>query len=75
MAKNKAIYSNLIDYNTKYIFVGDDRSPSFVGFGTVHVYNGEFNYVLCVPSILCILQSIYHITHSSEGKTMKFSPH
>jgi hypothetical protein len=75
MAKDKAIFSALNECNTKKIFVGDDRSLSVVGSGTVQVDNGHFNDVLCVPSLSCNLLSVYQITHSGEGKTIKFSPH
>jgi hypothetical protein len=75
MAKDKAIFSSLNECNTKKIFVGDDRSLSVVGSGTVQVDNGHFNDVLCVPSLSCNLLSVYQITHSSEGKTVDFSPH
>jgi hypothetical protein len=75
MAKDKAIYSTLNECNTKKIFVGDDRSLSVVGSGTIQVYNGHFNDVLCVPSLSCNLLSVYQITHSGEGKTVEFSPH
>jgi hypothetical protein len=75
MDKDKAIFSSLNECNTKKIFVGDDRSLSVVGFGTVQVDNGHFNDVLCVPSLSCNLLSIYQITHSGEGKTIEFSPH
>ena len=56
--------------NTKQIFVGDDRSLSLVGSGTVPVENGHFNDVLCVPKISCNLLSVYQITHLAEGKTI-----
>jgi hypothetical protein len=75
MAKDKAIFSTLNECNTKKIFVGDDRSLSVIGSGKVQVHNGHFNDVLCVPSLSCNLLSVYQITHSSEGKTVKFSPH
>jgi hypothetical protein len=75
MAKDKAIFSTLNECNTKKIFVGDDRSLSVVGSGTVQVDNGHFNDVLCVPSLSCNLLSVYQITHSGEGKTVEFSPH
>jgi hypothetical protein len=75
MAKDKEIFFSLNECNTKKIFVGDDRSLSVVGSGTVQVDNGHFNDVLCVPSLSCNLLSIYQITHSSEGKTIEFSPH
>jgi hypothetical protein len=75
MAKDKSIFSSLTDCNTKKIFVGDDRSLSVVGSRIVQVYNGHFNDVLCVPSISCNLLSVYQITHTGEGKTVKFSPH
>jgi hypothetical protein len=75
MAKDKYIFSGLNECNTKKIFVGDDRSLRVVGSGIVQVDNGHFNDVLCVPSISCNLLSVYQITHSSEGKTIEFSPH
>jgi hypothetical protein len=75
MAKDKAIFSALNECNTKKIFVGDDRSLSVVGSGTVQVENGHFNDVLCVPNLSCNLLSVYQITHSGEGKTVEFSPH
>jgi hypothetical protein len=75
MAKDKAIFSALNECNTKKIFVGDDRSLSVVGSGTVQVENGHFNEVLCVPNLSCNLLSVYQITHSCEGKTVEFSPH
>jgi hypothetical protein len=75
MAKEKALFSTLNECNTKKICVGDDRSLSFVGFGTVQVDNGHFNDVLCVPSLSYNLISIYQITHSGEDKTVEFLPH
>jgi hypothetical protein len=75
MAKDKDIFSSLNECNTKKIFVGDDRSLSVVGFGTIQVDNDHFNDVLCVPSLSCNLLSVYQITHSGEGKTVEFSPH
>jgi hypothetical protein len=75
MAKDKDIFSALNYYNTKKIFVGDDRSLSVVGYRIIQVDNGHFNDVLCVPSISCNLLSVYQISHSGEGKTKDFSPH
>jgi hypothetical protein len=75
MAKDKDMFSALKECNTKEIFVGDDRSLSVVGSGTIQVDNGHFNDVLCVPSLSCILLLVYQITHSGEGKTVEFSPH
>jgi hypothetical protein len=75
MAKDKAIFSSLTKCNTKKIFVGDDRSLSVVGSGTVQVDNGQFNDVLCVPCLSCNLLSVYQIIHSGEGKIVEFSPH
>ena len=49
MAKNKAMFSSLNDCNTKNIYVGDDSSLSVVGIETIHLENGQFNDVLCVP--------------------------
>ena len=75
MAKNKAMFSFLNDCNTKNIYVGDDRSLSVVGTLTVHLDNGQFNDVLCVPTLSYKLLSVYQITHLGEGKTVEFSPH
>ena len=75
MAKNKSMFSSLNDCNTKHIYVGDDRSLSVVGSGTIHLDNGQFNDVLCVPTLSCNLLSVYQITHSGEGKIVELSPH
>ena len=75
MAKNKARFSSLNDCNTKTIYVGDNRSLSVVGTRTVHIDNGQFNDVLCVPTLSYNLLSVYQITHSGEGKIVEFSPH
>jgi hypothetical protein len=75
MAKDKAIFVSLNEYNTKKIFVGDDRYLSVVGYGTIQVDNGHFNDVLCVSSLSSNLLSVYQITHSGEGKTVELSPH
>ena len=61
--------------NTKQIFIGDDRSLDVVGSRLVLVDNGHFSEVLCVPRISCNLLSVYQITHSSEVKTITFTPH
>jgi hypothetical protein len=75
MDKDKDIFSSLNECNTKKKFVGDDRSLSVEGPRTFQVENGHFNDVLCVPSLSCNLLLVYQITHSSEGKTIEFSPH
>jgi hypothetical protein len=75
MAKDKYIFSALNECNTKKIFVGDDRSLSVVGSGTIQVENGHFNDVLRVPSLSCNLLLVYQITHSGECTTIEFSPH
>ena len=75
MDKDRDIFYSLNECNIKKIFVGDDISLSGVGYRIVHVDNGYFNDVLCVPSISNNLLSMYHITHSIEGKTVKFSTH
>ena len=72
MAKDRAILSTLNECNTKKIFIGDDRSLSVEGSGTIQVDNGHFNDVLCVPSLSCKLLSVYQIIHSGEGKTVYF---
>jgi hypothetical protein len=75
MAKDKAIFSTLNEYNTKHIFVGDDISLSVVGSGTIQLDDGYFNDVLCVPSLPCNLILIYQITHLGEDKTIEFFIH
>ena len=75
MDKDQAIFSTMHECNTKQIFVGDDSSLRVVGSRIVWVENGHFNDVLCVPRISCNLLSFYQITHSSEGKTITFTPH
>jgi hypothetical protein len=75
IAKDRDIFPALNECNTNKIFVGDDRSLSVEGSGTVQVENSHFNDVLCVPSLSCNLLSVYQITHSGEGKTVEFSPH
>jgi hypothetical protein len=66
MDKDKAIFSSLNECNTNKIFVGDDRTLSVVGSGTIQVYNGHFNDVLCVPSLSRNLLSIYQINSPSD---------
>ena len=75
MDKDQAIFSTMHECNTKQIIVRDDRSLSVVGSGTVPVENNHFSDALCVPRISCNLLSLYQITHSSEGKTITFTPH
>jgi hypothetical protein len=45
-----------------------------VGSGTIQLDDGHFNDVLCVPSLSYDLLLVYQITHSGEGKIIKFSP-
>jgi hypothetical protein len=75
MTKDKPIFYPLNECNTKKIFVGDDISLSVVWSRTFRADNGHFNDVLCVPSLSRNLLSVYHITHSSEGKIVEFSPY
>ena len=75
MDKDKSIFSTMNEFNTKQIFVGDDRSLSVVGSGIVPIENGPFNDVLCVLKISYNFLSVYQITHSGEGTTVTFTPH
>ena len=75
IAKKKAMFSSLNDCNTKNIYVGDDGSLSVVGTGIVHIDNGQFSDVLCVPTLSCNLLFVYQITHLGGGKIVEFSPH
>ena len=75
MSKSKAMFSSLNYCNTKNIYVGDDISLSVLGTRTIHLDNGQFNDVLCVPTLSCNLLFVYQITHSGEGKIVEFSPH
>jgi hypothetical protein len=47
MDKDKAIFSTINESSTKKIFVGDDRSISVIGSGTIQVDNVHVN-VYCV---------------------------
>ena len=51
MGKDKVVFSDLNNCNTKNIYVGDDRSLSVVGSRTIHLNNGQFKDVLCVPNL------------------------
>jgi hypothetical protein len=64
-----------IQCNTKQIFVGADSSLSIVGSRTIYLDDGNFNYVICVPSLSSNIILVYQISHSDEGKEIKFSPH
>jgi hypothetical protein len=75
MAKDKSIFYSLNEFNTKQIFVGDDRYLSVVGSIIVQLDNDHLNDVLCVPSLSCNLILVYQNTYSSEGNTIEFSPH
>jgi hypothetical protein len=75
MDKDKSIFSTLNQCNTKQIFVGDGRSLSVVGSGTIQVDNGHFNDELCFPILSYNLLSVYQITYLGVGKTIEFSPH
>ena len=64
MAKDQAIFSTMHECNTKRIFVGDDRSLSVVGSGTVLVGNGHLVmyyvfqkfHAICYQSIKLLIQ-------------------
>jgi hypothetical protein len=75
MAKYKAIFSSLNECNTKRIFIGDERFLSVIGSRIVQLDYGHFHDVLCVSSLSHNILSVYEITHSGEGKIVKFSPH
>ena len=69
------MFSTLKDCKTKNIFVGDDKSLSVEGSGTIHLNNGQIKDVLCVPNLSCNPLLVYQITHSGEGKSVLFTPH
>jgi hypothetical protein len=75
MDKDKAVFSTLNDCNTKFFFVGEDRFLSVEGYRKVHLNNGQIKDVLCVLNLSCNFLSVYRITHSSEGKSVLFTPH
>jgi hypothetical protein len=75
MAKDKAIFVALNEFNTKKIFVCDEKYLSVVGSGAIEVDNVHFIDALHVPTLSSNLLSEYPITHSGEGKTIHFSPH
>ena len=59
MGKDKAAFLALNNCNTKNIYVDDDRSLSVVGSGTIHLNNGQFDDILCVPNLSCNILSVY----------------
>ena len=69
------MFLDLNNYNTKNIFVANDRSLSFVGSRLVHLNNGQFKDVLCVPNLSCNLLLMYQITHLGEGKSVFLTPY
>jgi hypothetical protein len=70
MAKDKSIFHSLNEFNTKQIFVGDDRYLSVVGYVIVQLDNDHLNDVLCAPSLSCNLILVYQITYVGEGNTI-----
>ena len=68
------MFSTLNYCNTKNFYVGDDRSLNVIGFGIIHLDNGKFKDVLYVPTLSCNILWVYQITHSGEGKIIKFTP-
>jgi hypothetical protein len=65
MAKDKAIFSSLNECNTKKIFVGDDRSLSVVGSGTIQVVIKDLKdpkHVLATMELLMILPGCTSLT-------------
>ena len=75
MGKDKDVFSALNNFNTKNVFLGDDRYLSVEGSRTVHLNNGRFKDVLCLPNLPCNLLSMCQITHLGEGKSVLFTPH
>ena len=75
MAKDKATFQSLNYCNTKNSYVGDDRSLCVVGSSIVHLDNGLFKDIVCVPTLSYNLLLVYQITHSGEAKTTEFTPH
>ena len=75
MGKDKVMFLTLNNCNTKNIFVGDNKSLSVEGSGIVHLNNGQFKDVVCVPNLSCNIISMYQITHLGEGKSVLFTPH
>ena len=63
MAHNEAMFSILNGCNINNIYVGNDISISVVGSIIVHLDNGYFKDILCVPTLSCNLLLVYQITH------------
>jgi hypothetical protein len=51
IAKDKATFYALNEYNMKQICIGDDRSLSVVDFGTTQPYDDHFNDTLFFQSL------------------------
>lgn len=56
------------------IEVGNTSQLGIQGSSTVQIDDGCINNVLLVPEMSGNMLSIYHIFHSSDGKTVEFSP-
>jgi hypothetical protein len=54
--------------------MGDDYPIEVTGKRRLELDNGRFENFLHVPQISMNLISVYHITHTSSGKKMEFTP-
>lgn len=74
MTHSSESLQSLYDRRISQIEVGNSSQLNVQGSSTVQFDNGCINNVLIVPDISSNLLSIYQICHSSDGKTIEFSP-
>eukprot|EP00253_Pinus_taeda_P001912 PITA_01912 len=74
MAAAKEVYSSLDACKGPPILMGDDSPIEVIGKGRVELLHGSFEDVLHVPKLSVNLLLVYHITHSSTGKRVEFTP-
>ena len=74
MASSQQLFSSFEASPTPHILMGNNTAMAICGKGFIKIKYCTFNDVLCVPSLSSNIFSIYQITHSGIGKTMKFTP-
>jgi hypothetical protein len=74
MAESKDEFSSIEESTKSPIYLGDATLAKVCGEGIVDLEGGCFKNVLHVPSLFSNILSIYHITHSSSGRKVEFTP-
>jgi hypothetical protein len=74
MAASKDEFSSIEESTRSPIYLGDATPAKVCGEGIVDIEGGCFTNVIHVPSLFTNILSIYHITHSSSGRKVEFTP-